>query len=72
MINAETGERIAKHELGHDIDSVAVSQDDDPLLYGLSTGAKTLYIYDAETGKKLRSVNQLGHGPTVISLADMG
>lgn len=72
VIDAETGERIAKHELGHDIDSVAVSQDDDPLLYGLSTGAKTLYIYDAETGEELRSVNQLGHGPTVISLSDMG
>lgn len=72
VINAETGERVAKHELGHDIDSVAVSQDDDPLLYGLSTGAKTLYIYDAETGEELRSVNQLGHGPTVISLSDMG
>lgn len=72
VINAETGERVAKHELGHDIDSVAVSQDDDPLLYGLSTGARTLYIYDAETGEELRSVNQLGHGPTVISLSDMG
>ncbi|MFC0340833.1 methylamine dehydrogenase (amicyanin) large subunit [Paracoccus niistensis] len=72
VINAETGERVARHELGHDIDSVAVSQDDDPLLYGLSTGAKTLYIYDAETGEELRSVNQLGHGPTVISLSDMG
>lgn len=72
VINAETGERVAKHELGHDIDSVAVSQDDDPLLYGLSTGDKTLYIYDAESGEELRSVNQLGHGPTVISLSDMG
>ncbi|WP_245688632.1 methylamine dehydrogenase (amicyanin) large subunit [Paracoccus chinensis] len=72
VINADTGERIARHELGHGIDSVAVSQDDDPLLYGLSTGAKTLYIYDAETGEELRSVNQLGHGPTVISLSDMG
>lgn len=71
VIDAETGERIAKHALGHDIDSVAVSQDDDPLLYGLSTGEKTLYIYDAETGEELRSVNQLGHGPTVISLSDM-
>lgn len=72
VINAETGERIARHELGHDIDSVAVSQDAEPLLYGLSTGAKTLYIYDAKTGEELRSVNQLGHGPTVISVADMG
>lgn len=72
VIDADSGERIALHEMGHDIDSVAVSQDADPLLYGLSIGAKTLYIYNAETGEELRSVDQLGHGPTVISLADMG
>lgn len=72
VIDADSGERIAKHELGHDIDSVAVSQDADPLLYGLSTGGKTLYIYNAETGEELRSVNQLGHGPTVMTLSDMG
>lgn len=72
VLDADTGERIARHEMGHDIDSVAVSQDAEPLLYGLSLGAKTLYIYDAETGEELRSVNQLGHGPTVISVADMG
>lgn len=72
VLDADTGERIARHEMGHEIDSVAVSQDDDPLLYGLSTGDKTLYIYDAESGEELRSVDELGHGPTVISLADMG
>lgn len=72
VLNASTGERLAKLEMGHEIDSVAVSQDAEPLLYGLSTGDKTLYIYDADSGKKLRQVNQLGHGPQVITVADMG
>ena len=71
VIDGKTGQRIAKLEMGHEIDSVAVSQDDNPLLYGLSTGDRTLYIYEAETGKELRSVNQLGRGPQVLTVADM-
>lgn len=71
VVNAATGERIAKFEMGHDIDSINVSQNDDALLYALSTGDKTLYIHDAGTGEELRSVNQLGHGPQVITVADV-
>lgn len=72
VIDADSGERISKVELGHGIDSINVSQDDAALLYGLSTGDKTLYIYDEETGKELRSVNQLGHGPQVLTVHDLG
>ena len=71
VLNAQTGERIAKLEMGHEIDSVAVTQDADPLLYGLSTGTQTMHVYEAETGKELRSVNQLGRGPQVMLVADM-
>ncbi|WP_287883589.1 MULTISPECIES: methylamine dehydrogenase (amicyanin) large subunit [Paracoccus] len=72
VLDAKTGERLAKFEMGHEIDSINVSQDEKPLLYALSTGDKTLYIHDAESGEELRSVNQLGHGPQVITTADMG
>jgi methylamine dehydrogenase heavy chain len=65
------GERIAKFELGHEIDSINVSQDDEPLLYALSAGDRTLYILDAETGKELRSVDQLGRGPQILTTHDM-
>lgn len=71
VINAATGERVAKFELGHEIDSINVSQDDDPLLYALSTGTSTLHIYNASTGEELRSVDQLGRGPQIILTHDM-
>ncbi|MFD1330924.1 methylamine dehydrogenase (amicyanin) large subunit [Methylopila musalis] len=71
VIDAKTGKRIKKIEFGRDIDSVGVSQDAKPQLYGLSTGEKTLFIYDPETGKETAAVNQLGHGPQVITTADM-
>lgn len=72
VVDAKTGERVSKIEMGHEIDSINVSQDEKPLLYGLSTGTSTLHIYDAESGEELRSVNQLGRGPQVITTADMG
>ncbi|MDF3608024.1 methylamine dehydrogenase (amicyanin) large subunit [Paracoccus sp. DMF-8] len=71
-INAATGERIAKHDLGHEIDSISVSQDDNPLLYALSTGDKTLYVHDAASGEELRSVNELGRAPQILVTHDMG
>lgn len=70
VIDAETGERIDLLDVGHDIDSINLSQDDEPLLYALSTGDLTLYILDHETGEVLRSVDQLGHGPQIISVSE--
>lgn len=71
VIDAKSGKRLSKFEMGRPIDSINVSQDAKPLLYGLSAGEKTLFIYDFETGKELRSVYPLGHGPQVITTADL-
>ena len=71
VLNAETGERINTLDLGHEIDSINVSQDAEPLLYALSAGTQTLHIFDAESGEELRSVNQLGRGPQIITTHDM-
>ena len=71
VIDAATGERVSKIELGHEIDSINVSQDAEPLLYALSAGTQTLHILDAATGKELRSVSQLGRGPQVLMTHDM-
>ena len=71
VIDAKSGKRLQKLDMGRPIDSVGVSQDDKPLLYALSSGDKTLYIHDAASGKELRSVDQLGHGPQVITTADL-
>ncbi|SHM27065.1 methylamine dehydrogenase large subunit [Paracoccus solventivorans] len=72
VMNAATGERIDMLELGHEIDSINVSQDAEPLLYGLSSGSRTLHIYDAASGQELRSVDQLGRGPQILMTHDMG
>ena len=71
VIDGKSGKRLNKIDLGRPIDSVNVSQDDKPLLYALSTGEKTLFIHDAASGKELRSVDQLGHGPQVLTTADL-
>ncbi|MCK0197908.1 methylamine dehydrogenase (amicyanin) large subunit [Ancylobacter sp. 6x-1] len=71
VIDAKTGKRIKKIELGHEIDSLGVSQDATPQLYALSTGARTLFIFDPETGMETGKVDQLGAGPQVITTADM-
>ncbi|WP_046862885.1 methylamine dehydrogenase (amicyanin) large subunit [Microvirga massiliensis] len=71
VYDAKNGQRIKRIDLGHEIDSIAVSQENTPQLYALSTGDKTLYIFDPETGKETMKVNELGHGPQVIYTTDM-
>ncbi len=71
VIDAKTGKRLQKLELKHEIDSVGVSQDAKPQLYALSTGTRTLHIFDPESGKETGSVDQLGRGPQVITTSDM-
>lgn len=71
VMDAASGERIAKHELKHEIDSINVSQDGEPLLYALSAGTQTLHIFDAASGEELRHVKQLGRGPQIILTHDM-
>lgn len=68
--DAKTGKRLSKIDLGHEVASIAVSQDDQPQLYALSTGEQTLHIFDVATGKKTASTSGLGSHPTIISVAD--
>lgn len=73
VLDADTGERIQKIEMGHEIDSINVSQGEgQTLLYGLSSGDTTLYTYDEETGKEMHSTDQLGRGPQIITVHDLG
>lgn len=71
VIDAKTGKRLQKLDLKHEIDSVGVSQDAKPQLYALSTGTRTLHIFDPETGKETNKVDQLGRGPQIITTSDM-
>ena len=48
--------------------SIQVSQDSQPLLFGCSIDSNRLDIYDATSGKYLRTVESLGLTPTVLVL----
>ena len=46
--------------------SIQVSQDEKPLLFGCSLESNRLDVYDASSGKLLRSVDSLGLTPSVL------
>jgi len=50
------------------IGSIQVSQDSQPLLFGCSIESNRLDVYDATSGKYLRTVESLGLTPTVLVL----
>ena len=50
------------------IGSIQVSQDSQPLLFTCSLESNRLDIYDATSGRYLRSVEQLGQTPTMLVL----
>ena len=46
--------------------SIQLSSDDHPLMYSIFIDATDLDIYDAESGRLLRSVDHIGTSPTVL------
>lgn len=59
-------ERIKKIKTRHASISIAVSQDDNPLLYTITEDLSSLDIYDAASGEYLRSAGELGITPFLI------
>lgn len=70
VVDGTTGKRLRKIELKHEIDSIAVSQDADPYLYAVSAEAKSLFTFDARTGKQLASLDELGRAPALVFTMD--
>lgn len=68
VVDANTGERLRRIELNHEIDSIAVSQDDNPYLFALSAGDQTLYTFDAKTGEEIGQTGGLGRYPHILTL----
>ena len=62
-----SGERVNKFKLDKLSTSIQVSKDDAPLLFSIFIGNPTLDIYDARSGKYLRSVDEIGFTPTIMS-----
>jgi methylamine dehydrogenase heavy chain len=58
--------RVQKISMQHDSGSIQVSRDAHPLLFSIFIETNVLDIYDATSGKFLRSVTDIGTTPTVL------
>ena len=58
--------RVQQISTHHKAGSIAVSQDDKPLLYTCFIESNVLDIYDAQSGRFLRSVEGVGQTPTIM------
>jgi methylamine dehydrogenase heavy chain len=58
--------RVQAIAMRNKVGSIQVSRDSQPLLFACSLESNRLDIYDATSGKYLRSVDQLGLTPTVL------
>jgi methylamine dehydrogenase heavy chain len=66
VYDTTTGRRVGAIKLEHPATSIAVSQDEEPLLYALQAHGGTLEIYDARTGALRHSVKELGREPYIV------
>ena len=58
--------RVQKISMQHDSGSIQVSRDAHPLMFSIFIESNVLDIYDATSGKFLRSVTDIGATPTVL------
>jgi methylamine dehydrogenase heavy chain len=61
-----THRRVQTIAMRNKVGSIQVSQDSQPLLFACSLESNRLDVYDATSGKYLRSVDALGLTPTVL------
>lgn len=59
-------QQVRKIKLDNLATSIQVSKDDKPLMFSIFIANPTLYIYDAGSGKHLRSVGEIGFTPTIM------
>jgi methylamine dehydrogenase heavy chain len=59
-------QQVQRIVLGSPAGSIQVTRDDKPLLFTAFIGSTTLEIYDATTGRHLRSVANVGTTPTLL------
>lgn len=71
VYKASEGRLIRRMPLGGQATSVAISQDDKPLLYTANLGQSAFQVRDPATGAVLRSVDGLGASITVLQPAPL-
>lgn len=57
------GKRVQRIALGEIATSIAVTQDDKPLLFAMFAGAPKVEVYDARSGSHLRTIGEIGFTP---------
>jgi hypothetical protein len=65
--DARNGRRLLRIKLREPAQSVAVSQDDDPLVYVIADSER-IYAYRAATGKFLYRTDPLGFTPQLLTV----
>jgi methylamine dehydrogenase heavy chain len=66
VFDLTTTKRVQKINMKNVVSSIQVSQDDQPLLYGVFMASPVLDIYNAVTGEYLRSVGDLASTPMLL------
>jgi len=66
MHDLATRARLARFAVEHPVTSLQVSQDAAPLLYTVNIEHPQLEVYDAGTGRHLRSIGELGLTPAAL------
>jgi methylamine dehydrogenase heavy chain len=67
VYDLQSGKQLQKIKLNNLSTSIQVSKDEAPLLFSIFIGNPVLDIYDARKGNFLRSVDELGFTPTIMS-----
>ena len=68
VFDANTGTRTRKITLASVAGAIQVTEDDKPLLLAAFIGSHNLEVYDARSGKHLRTVPDIGLTPTTMLL----
>ena len=68
VYDVQTQKRLQKIRLSKPAQSIAVSQDDSPLLYTIVDGAAEVITYDSSTGKVRSELENLGFTPQILTV----
>ena len=66
VFDVATRQRVQQIALKNPAGSILLSNDEHPLMYSIFIGSSDLDIYDAASGKLLRTVEHIGTTPTVM------
>ena len=67
VYDLDSRKRVQKFKLEEPATSIAISQDAQPLLFAIFIAAPKLDVYDPGTGRRLRSVGEIGFTPTNLT-----